>query len=185
MEPARFTEGELVSLVAETVSWFRQQREKFLPSSSPLGDSEKMALKPFFTAGILGQFRIKNLARTGETLSYPPFYERVRAGGSRAVPDAAHMTAITFIDVAVFNGEAELRAIFHNLVHATQFSIVGLERVMEGYLRTLSESGQWITVSFEEQAYHLDERFTRNPADVFSVDEEVREWMQSGRYYAQ
>jgi hypothetical protein len=92
------------------------------------------------------------------------------------------MAAIPFIDVVAFNNEPTLRTIFHSLVHVTQFSVVGLETVMEGYFRALNESGLWMVVPFEEQAYQLDGRYTRNAADVFSVEDEVREWHRSGRF---
>jgi hypothetical protein len=182
LEPVKFTPAELAALVAQTISWLKQQRGKFLPSSTSLDSIQKMNLLPFFTPEILDRLRIVKLSQTGETIPYPPFYERVRAGGSRLVPDAAHMTAIPFIDVAVFKSEPTLRTIFHALVHVTQFVLVGLEQVMEGYFRTINESGLWMVVPFEEQAYQMDARFTRNPADVFSVEEEVREWLHSGRY---
>jgi hypothetical protein len=57
-----------------------------------------------------------------------------------------------------------------------------VERVMEGYLGVLNEAGLWMVVPFEEQAYQLDGRYTKNPAEVFSVEEEVRGWVRSGRY---
>lgn len=53
---------------------------------------------------------------------------------------------------------------------------------MVGYFRVLNESGLWLVVPFEEQAYQLDGRYTRNAADVFSVEDEVREWHRSGRF---
>lgn len=80
-----------------------------------------MKLRPFFPAEILDRLRIKHVALTGETIPYPPFYERVRAGGSRVVPDAAHMRAMPFMDVALFNREPTLRTVFHTLVHSHNF----------------------------------------------------------------
>ena len=87
-----------------------------------------------------------------------------------------------FIDVAVFNSEPSLRIVFHTLVHITQMVLLGPEQVMEGCFRALTVSGLWMAVPFEEQAYQMDARFTANPADVFSVEQEVREWLRSGRY---
>ena len=98
------------------------------------------------------------------------------------VSGAAHMTAIPFIDTAVFNRKPTLRTLFHTLVHVTQIAIVGLQRFMDVYFHVLNESGLWMVVAFEEQAYKLDARYTKNPAEVFSVDEEVRAWQRNGRY---
>lgn len=182
MEPPKFTLTELNSLISEAVSWLHQQRKLFLPSSVPLDENQQMELQPFFPAEILGRARIVDVSQTGETIPYPPFYERVRAGGARVLPDAAHMTAIPFVDVMVFNRQPTLRTVFHNLVHVTQFAILGAERMLKGYFETLNESGLWMVVPFEEQAYQLDGRYTTNPSKVFSVEEEIQAWLRSGRY---
>lgn len=70
------------------------------------------------------------------------------------------MTAVPFTDVALFNRDPTLRTVFHTLVHVTQFRIVGMKRVMQGYFQTLNESGLWMVVPFEEQAYQMNARFT-------------------------
>jgi len=183
VEPPKFTQAELAGLVAEAVAWIQQQRDKYHPLSDPLSETIKVKLRPFFSGEILDRLRIKHVSVTGETIPYPPFYERVRAGGSRVVPDAAHMTAIPFLDVALFNREPTLRTVFHTLVHVTQFSVVGLERVMAGYFQALNESGLWMVVPYEEQAYTLDARYTKDPGDVFSVEAEVREWLRNGKFW--
>ena len=53
---------------------------------------------------------------------------------------------------------------------------------MKGYFETLNESGLWMVVPYEEQAYQLDARYTRDPKDVFRVEDEVREWLRDGRF---
>jgi hypothetical protein len=181
VEPQKFTKVELSGLVAEAVAWMQQQRDKYYLLGEPLSESEKMKLRPFFPAGIVDRLRIKRVSGTGESIPYQPFYERVRAGGARVVPDAAHMTAIPFVDVALFNRQPTLRTIFHTLVHVTQFSIVGLEKVMAGYFQTLNESGLWMVVPYEEQAYRMDARYTKDPSEIFSVEEEIREWLRNAR----
>ena len=166
--------AELAALTAEMLAWVGQQREKYRASSEVLTEERKASLANFFSPQILDQLRIRDVSNAEERIPYPPFYERVRAGGARVVPNAAHMTAIPFVDVALFNRKPTLRTIFHTLVHVSQFAIVGLERVIKGYFETLNESGLWMVVPYEEQAYQLDARNTRDPADVFSVEEEVR-----------
>ncbi|MGC1617981.1 MAG: hypothetical protein WA765_05780 [Candidatus Acidiferrum sp.] len=182
MQPPKFTEAELAALIGEAVAWLRRERERYYVLSEPLTEHVKLKLRPFFSAEVLDGLRLKDLSLTGGTIPCPPFYERVRAGGSRVVPDAAHMTAIPFVDVALFNRQPTLRTVFHNLVHVSQFSMLGLERVMKGYFETLNESGLWMVVPFEEQAYNLDARFTRDPYDYFSVEAEIREWQRKGKY---
>jgi hypothetical protein len=92
------------------------------------------------------------------------------------------MVGLPFIDVGVFNKEPTLRTIFHTLVHVAQFPHVGVEKAMEGYFRILNESGLWMVVPFEEQAYRMDARYKRDPTDFFSVEEEIRAWVRAGRY---
>ena len=182
MDSAKFTTVELAALVVDACSWLRQKRSEFLPSGVPLSNIQKTDLSQFFPAKVLDAVRIVNLAKTGKNIPHPPFYERVRAGGQRVVPDAAHMAAMPFIDVVVFNNEPTLRTIFHNLVHVTQFAVVGVEKAMECYFRVLNESGVWMVVPFEEQAYRMDARYTRDPNDFFSVEEEIRDWLHNGQY---
>jgi hypothetical protein len=182
MEPPKFSQADLAALLSEAVLWIQQQRGIFHSRSIPLTADQRAKLLPFFLPENLDRLRIVDVSQTGETIPYPPFYERVRAGGARVVPDAAHMTAIPFIDVAVFNREPTLRTIFHTLVHVVQFSMVGLETVIKGYFKALDESGLWIVVPYEEQAYGLDGRFTKDPSNAFSVEAEVREWIRTGRF---
>jgi hypothetical protein len=182
MEPPKFSPADLAALIGEAVLWMQQQRDKFLPRGRPLTPDQRAKLLHFFSLENLDRLRIVDISRTGETIPYPPFYERVRAGGSRVVPDAAHMTAIPFVDVAVFNREPTVRTIFHTLVHLVQFSMVGLDKVMKGYFKALDESGLWIVVPYEQQAYELDARFTKDPSDFFSVETEVREWIRAGKF---
>jgi hypothetical protein len=182
MEPPKFTQPELTALIAEAAAWLRQQREKYRPSAIPLTPDQTAALQSFFPSDVLSNSRILDVSQTGETIPYPPFYARVRAGGSRVVPEAAHMTAMPFFDVTVFNRAPTLRTLFHNLVHVAQFAVLGAERVMESYFHVLNETGLWMVAPVEEQAYQLDARYTKDPTDVFSVADEIQEWLRCGKY---
>ena len=182
MQVRKFTPAELESLFQEAASWFQQQRDFFLPKSVSLDDSQKGPLRSFFPASLLDRVRVVDASHSGDSIPYPPFYERVRAGGERIVPDAAHMTAVAFGEVIVFNRPPSLRTLFHNLVHILQADLVGPERFIRGYLKILNESGLWMVVPFEEQAYQLDARYTSDPSDIFSVEAEVRDWIKRGRY---
>lgn len=182
MEARKFSPAEIDSLLKEVASWLQRQHDLFLPKGVPLDENQKTHLRPFFPAELLDRARVADASLSGDAIPYPPFYERVRAGGQRVVPDAAHMTAIAFGEVIVFNRTPSLRTLFHNLVHILQVDILGPERYLRGYLKTLNEAGLWMVVPFEEQAYQMDARYTRDPSDVFSVEAEIRDWMQKGRY---
>jgi hypothetical protein len=53
---------------------------------------------------------------------------------------------------------------------------------MESYFRVLNESGLWMVAPVEGQAYQLDGRCTKDPTAVFSVADEIQEWLRSGKY---
>jgi hypothetical protein len=182
MEPPKMTETEIVALVAEAASWVNQMREQYRPLARSLDQFQKTKMRPFFPAELLERVRVADLSETGERLPYPPFYERVRAGGLRVVPDAAHMASIPFIDLVAFRQKPTDRALFHALVHVTQFTIFGVERFIELYVRGLNKRGLYILISLVEQAYELDSCFTKDPSDIFSVAQEVQQWAQNGRY---
>jgi hypothetical protein len=182
MEPPKFTAAEFNGLIAEAELWLNQQRDSFHPRSVPLTTEQKRDLAPFFPSEILQRFRIADISESEVTIPYPPFYERVRAGGFRQVPDAAHLTAIPFVDVAVFNRPPTLRTIFHNMVHVTQYTMVGVRPIMAGYFAVLNEAGTWMVAPAEEQAYNLDARFTKDPKEFFSVAAEIEEWVRQGKF---
>jgi hypothetical protein len=181
-EPPKMTKAEIVTLVAEAVSWVNQMREHYRPVATSLAEPQKAKMRPFFPTELLERVRVVDLSETGEYLPYPPFYSRVKAGGSRVVPDAVHMDSIPFVDLVAFGQKATDRTLFNALVHVTQFTILGVERFMELYVRGLNKSGRHYLISLEGHAYHLDTRFTKDPSDIFSVTEEVQQWAQSGRY---
>jgi hypothetical protein len=181
-EAPKMTETEIVALVAEAVSWLKQMREQYRPIATPLDKSQKTKMQPFFPAELIERVRVADLSKTGEHLPYPAFYSRVRAGGSRVLPDPAHMSFIPFIDLVAFGQQPTDRTLFHVLVHVTQFTILGVEQFVELYVRGLNKKGRYFLISLVDQAYELDARFTKDPSDVFSVAEEVQQWAQSGRH---
>jgi hypothetical protein len=180
--PPKMTETEIAALVAEAVSWFTQMREHYRPVATSLDETQKPKMRPFFPTELLELVSMVDLSETGEHLPYPPFYSRVKAGGSRVVPDAAHMSFIPFIDLVAFGQRPTDRTLFHALVQVTQFTILGVERFMELYVRGLNKTGRHFLISLEDHAYRLDTRFTKDPSDIFSVAEEVQQWAQIGRY---
>jgi len=176
------TEREILALVAEAASWVNQMREQYAPLAMSLDHLQKTKMRPFFPVELIDRVRVVDLSEKGEILPYPPFYSRVRAGGSRVVPDAAHLASIPFIDLVAFGQKPTDRTLFHAMVHVAQFTLLGVERFMELYARGLNNKGWYVLVSLVEHAYKLDTRFAKDPCDAFSVTEEVQKWAQSGRY---
>jgi hypothetical protein len=121
-EPPKMNQTEIVALVAEAASWVTQMREQYRPVATSLDEPQKTKMRPFFTSELLERVSVVDLSETGEQLPYPPFYSRVKAGGLRVVPDAAHMSSMPFIDLVVFGQKPTDRTLFHALVQVTQFN---------------------------------------------------------------
>ena len=97
-------------------------------------------------------------------------------------PDFVHMASVTYVDVIVFNEKIESRALFHGTVHAAQIEILGFEKYVDLYVRAFLKNLSWTAIPLEEQAYKLDARFAEAPDETFSVEEEIRQWMEQGKY---
>jgi hypothetical protein len=85
------------------------------------------------------------------------------------------MAGITFQDVVVHIETLTLSLLFHELVHAVQYSHLGRQGFAERYVRGFLSGGSYEEIPLEKQAYELEGRFARNPAERFSVDEDVRQ----------
>jgi hypothetical protein len=174
------TEPQIAEAVARVASYFRQRREAYLPSAGPLSAQQKALMSPYFPADLL--LRVRLLALQGARVPNPPFYEEYRSLGFANLPEVTHMHAITFLDVVVFNEAVTDRSLFHGLVHAVQFKVLGLERYAERFVRSFVNSRLHFSVPLESQAFALESRFAGSPSQSFSVEDQVRLWAKQARY---
>ena len=137
-------------------------------------------MRPFFSPAILDRIRTVELA--GTRLPNPSFYTDARAMGFVNLPQIPHMSSLTFIDVVVFNERLTERALFHGLVHAVQFLILGTERYTDAFVRGFVRTLSHFNVPLEAHTFTLESKFARDPAAAFSVEEQVRLWVKEGRY---
>jgi hypothetical protein len=96
--------------------------------------------------------------------------------------DFTHKAEIAHPDLIIFQEELVPRLLFHALVHVVQYRVFGLERFLELYVRAFMQTGVYVNVPFEVHAFQLDERFAQSPAMPFSVQAEVEDWANTGRY---
>jgi hypothetical protein len=73
-------------------------------------------------------------------------------------------------------------ALFHGLVHAVQFQILGLQRYADLLVRGFLRTNAHFAVPLETHAFALESKFLRNGLETFSVEEQVRLWIREGRY---
>jgi hypothetical protein len=175
-----FDEQQIAQATSRVLGYLREQRDRHYAAGEPLSPQLKSAMRPFFSPAILDRVRIVELE--GTRLPNPSFYSDARAMGFVNLPQIPHMSSLTFIDVVVFNERLTERALFHGLVHAVQFLILGTERytdaLVRGFVRTLSH----FNVPLEAHTFALESKFARDPAAGFSVEDQVRLWAKEGRY---
>ncbi len=169
--------GEAIDLVS---SYLRDQRERHFHSAAPLTKHQKALLWPYFSPALLDRVRVAE--RNGERLPNPPFYAEARAFGFAHLPEVTHMHSLTFLDVVVFNEKVTERCLFHGLVHAVQFEVLGLERYTELFVRGFLSTKLHFSVPLEAHAFSLESKFMGSPAHRFSVEDQVRLWVKQGRY---
>jgi hypothetical protein len=179
-EGAGLSARQALGAVSRLSTYLRAQRERYFHTGVPLSAQHKAALEPFFSGFLLDRVRVVEL--TGTRIPNPPFYAEARALGFETLPELPHMASLTFLDVVVFNEKITKRSLFHGLVHAVQFQILGLERFSGLFVRGFLKTKTHFTVPLEAHAFALDAEFVQDGADSFSVEEQVRRWVREGRY---
>jgi len=60
--------------------------------------------------------------------------------------------------------------------------VLGFDKYVDLYVRGFAKHLSWLAIPMEAQAYQLDARNSENPTELFSVENEIREWDAAGRY---
>lgn len=171
-------EDAVAHYVGETAAYIKEQREVFAPQAHPLDEELMEIFKPFFSEVILKN-TLFYLKQDGP-LEAPPFLEEMRAKG---VPfPLERLQAITFIDVVVFYTPLVARVKFHEFVHAVQYQKMGYKQFANKYVRGLLSKGSYEKIPLEVNARILDESFSKNPTQSFSVEQEVQRWINDNRF---
>ena len=178
--PTGLTEANILQAVACVASYLREQRDLHWPSAVPLNAQQKELMSPYFPEGLLHHVRVLELH--GTRLTNPAFYAQAREMGFTGLPDIAHMNSMTFLDVVVFNEQLTERALFHALVHAVQFQVLGVERYTDLFVRNFVNTKFHFLVPVEAHAFFLESKFARPAAEKFSVEEQVQLWSRQNRY---
>jgi hypothetical protein len=176
----RLTEKQILEAVELVASYFRQQREHYFPSAVPFSNHQKALMWPYFSAALLDRVRIVELQ--GARVPNPPFFAEARALGFLNLPEFTHLHSLTFIDVVVFNEKVTERSLFHSLVHAVQFEVLGLGRYTHLFVRSFVQTKLHFSVPLEAHAFALESKFACTPTSRFSVEDKVRIWIEQARY---
>lgn len=99
-----------------------------------------------------------------------------------ALPNFSLMAAITFVDTVVSQEAFTDRLLFHELVHVIQYEKLGLQQFAAKYVTGFLGGGSYDGIPLEMNAYELEARFAGAPAKAFSVEDEVQEWIDAGKF---
>jgi len=180
MTPQEFTQAKIAAMVAGVAAYMRQERDMYVRHSESLATRLRATIQAYFSPELLD--RLKAITLHGARIPPPPFYLQAKEMSGGRFPDFVHMASITYIDVIVFHDEIEPRALFHGTVHAAQMSVLGFEKYVDLYVRGFVKHLSWLAIPLEEQAYKLEARFAADPEDKFSVEAEIKAWLEEGRY---
>ena len=178
--PGHLSEDQILEAVDRLCSYLREQREHYLTMAAPLSNHQKALMWPYFSGTLLDRVRVAELE--GARIPNPPFYEEYRDRGFVNLPEVSHMHSVTFLDVIVFNEKVTERCLFHGLVHAVQFEVLGLERYANLFVRSFVNTKLHFSVPLEAHTFSLESKFASHPANRFSVEDQVRLWAKQSRY---
>jgi hypothetical protein len=175
------TIAEVEWIIQQVAAYIQNQRHSYQPGAVPLSLNQKNAMRSFFPQPALDSVRLAVL--TEQRVNNPPFYGAlVQMGFSpAALPNFAHMAAITFVDTVVSHEAFTARLLFHELVHVVQYDKLGLEGFANKYVRGFLTGGSYDAIPLEMNPYDLDARFAGAPTRAFSVADEVQRWIDAGK----
>ena len=171
---------QILQAITHISDYLHKQRNHYYPLGVPLSGQHRATMEPFFSPGLLDRIRIVELS--GTRIPNPDFYAEAKTLGFENLPELQHMASVSFLDVIVFNATIADRELFHGLVHAAQFNVLGVELYCDLFVRGFLRTRAHFTVPLEAHAFALDSRFTQDRAQGFSVEGQVRLWMREGRY---
>ena len=177
----KLTDSQIAWFIQQVGAYIGEQRDIYVYRALPLDANQRAAMRSFFRAAILDSARI--LVLSEERVGNPPFYgDLIKIGFSgNSLPDFAHMAAITFVDTVVSHEPLTERVLFHELVHIVQYEKLGLPDFSAKYVRGFLSGGSYEVIPLEMNAYELDARFATGPTKPFSVEAEVRSWIDAGK----
>jgi hypothetical protein len=179
MATPRLTPDQIAQVSGLVAQYVTAQHEKYAPRAIPLSSPQKDAVAGFFSGEILDDTRL--LVLQGERVANLDFYPKLRNLGFNNLPDQSTMVAITFSDIVVSHEFFSDGLLFHELVHVEQYRQLGIPRFSELYVTGFLSGGSYDAIPLEINAYTLGGRFEQNPTGLFSVADEVQNWLADGR----
>ncbi len=132
-QPRAFSlqDEKVLAAIDHVRQYLQEQRTKYQSQGVPLGPDQHTRMKPFFPLALLTGIRIVELRN--QRIPNPPFYAEAKALGLTNLPELTHMDSLTFEDVVIFPNEINDRHLFHGLVHAVQFKVLGARALRRAF----------------------------------------------------
>lgn len=166
-------------LLARPVArYIRRQRDCLDETGTPLDAFTKTELAKYFSAVDLERVRV--VESDPLPIPVPPFAGLIRAIGLD-YPDISLTAAITFDHVIATREAMDARLLFHELVHAVQYRLLGVASFARLYVRGFLAQRSYEKIPLECCAFELEARFRRSRVP-FSVEAEVATWIERGRF---
>lgn len=159
--------------------YIRAQSLRYRARANALAPDQKNALAGYFSQVDLERAHIFHAA--DERIAEPAFYARLRALGTSDLPDFSLMQAVTFDDVVVACMPIDKAVLFHELVHVTQYRLLGVEKFASLYVREFLASGGYESIPLEVCARHLSTRYIER-GGLPDIEAVVLEWIDAGYF---
>jgi len=157
-----------------TARYIARERKRLLPDSEPLGSRFREEFRTYFPREVLEETRVVRAS-----VPNPRFYSLVRVLGIEGVLEMSSIGAITLIDIVAYPNRVGTSTLFHELVHVVQYRVLGLRQFAKLYVRGFLSGGGYEGIPLEQQAYELEERFSRSPKKAFSVEDDVTQRLRA------
>lgn len=167
--------GMLSQLSAMVEDYILSSQKKYRTRGVYLTPAQNTAMQSFFPGEILSQTRLLQLK--GERVQDPPFYNMARMMGFKNLPTFGDAAAVTFVDVIVSHENFTNSLLFHELVHAVQYALLGTKEFASRYVNGFLKAGSYEANPMEKHAFDLEQRYSANPSQPFSIGEEVKRWI--------
>jgi hypothetical protein len=172
---SRITPAQIATAAGLVAQYIQAQRAKYQPLARGMSTVLRRRVEGFFADELLENAAVCVLAK--DRVEDPPFYPYLTGLGFTNLPAFSGM-AITFVDVVVTYEKLNRSVLFHELVHTVQYRHLGVANFARLYVQGLVQGGSYEFIPLERHARELEQRFVLHPSGIFSVETEVRRWIE-------
>jgi hypothetical protein len=141
--------------------------------ATPLPEISKLRLRQNFDDGDLDRVRLVQVDPL--PIPNPPLYPILRRL-KVDLPEPALTEAITFDCVIATREDMGLPLLFHEMVHAVQYRLLGVSAFAKLYVRGFLTGGGYHGIPLEQCAFDLERRFVEDK-EPFDVEAEISRWI--------